>query len=66
MSETKYIYRCFKCFSTIEYREGESAPICCDMAMKREPLPQCTSAPNPEMARNTDSDEPCDDGSGKQ
>jgi hypothetical protein len=66
MSETKYVYKCFSCSSTKEYREGESAPICCDMAMKREPLPLCTSAPHPEMARNADSDEPCDDGRGKQ
>jgi hypothetical protein len=28
------------------------------------PLPFCTTAPNPEMARNYEADEPCDDGSG--
>jgi hypothetical protein len=26
------------------------------------PLPYCTEAPNPEMARNYDEDLPCDDG----
>ncbi|HOD14154.1 MAG TPA: hypothetical protein PK307_09475 [Spirochaetota bacterium] len=66
MSEKQYIYRCFTCSSTKEYREGENAPICCDMAMTRESLPQCTSASHPEMARNADNDEPCDDGRGKQ
>jgi hypothetical protein len=27
-----------------------------------EALPYCTTAPNPEMARNYDEDEPCDNG----
>lgn len=27
----------------------------------KDKLDQCISAPHPEMARNTDSDEPCDD-----
>jgi hypothetical protein len=30
--------------------------------MEPEPLPFCTSAPNPEMARNFAAEEPCDDG----
>lgn len=66
MSETQYIYRCFSCSAIREYGDGTSAPICCGMAMKREPLPQCTSASHPEMARNAANDEPCDDGRGKQ
>ena len=27
-----------------------------------EELDKCVTAPHPEMARNTDNDEPCDDG----
>jgi hypothetical protein len=66
MSEQEYIYRCGSCEATKDYRDGESAPICCGMAMNREPLPLCTSAQHPEMARNADPDEPCDDGRGKR
>lgn len=29
---------------------------------KIEELDKCVTAPHPEMARNTDTDEPCDDG----
>ena len=28
---------------------------------KKDKLDQCISAPHPEMVRNTDADEPCDD-----
>lgn len=62
MDEPEYVYRCMNCSKKKEYREGEAVPSCCDQPMLLEKLPQCTSAPHPEMARNTDSDEPCDDG----
>lgn len=58
------IYRCHRCDTTAEYIEGKDAPICCDERMVPEPLPQCTSAANPEMARTNDRDEPCDDNRG--
>lgn len=32
--------------------------------MNKNKLDQCTSASHPEMARNTDADEPCDDNRG--
>jgi hypothetical protein len=32
--------------------------------MKPKPLPFCTTAPNPEMARSAMEDTPCDDGTG--
>jgi hypothetical protein len=64
MSEIEHVYRCFSCSAIKEYKEGEAVPICCDKPMVLEKLPQCTTAPNPEMARNSDPDEPCDDGRG--
>mgnify|MGYP000448165604 CR=1 FL=1 len=60
------IYRCALCNKTAEFTESKDAPICCDEKMIPEPLPQCTSTTHPEMVRNTDDDEPCDDGTGKQ
>lgn len=62
MAHTEYRYRCFSCSKIREYREGEPVPICCDGPMEVEPLPPCTTAAHPEMARNVDEDEPCDDG----
>ena len=64
MLKEQLIYRCIKCDTTAEYREGEEAPVCCDEKMVAEPLPQCTSASHPEMARNYYDDEPCNDGRG--
>lgn len=62
--EDDKIYRCTHCQRTAEYKAGAAAPVCCDEKMRAEPLPSCTSAPHPEMARNADDDEPCDDGRG--
>ena len=33
-----------------------------DKKIEIEELDKCLTAPHPEMARNTDNDEPCDDG----
>lgn len=61
MATAEYRYRCFSCSAIREYREGEPVPICCDGPMEIEPLEPCTTAAHPEMARNADDDEPCDD-----
>ena len=61
MAQNEYRYRCFSCSKIKEYAEGEPVPICCDGPMTVEPLPPCTSAPPPEMARNVDDDEPCNE-----
>ncbi len=66
MSEIQHVYRCFKCSLLKDYKEGEPVPICCDQPMVVETLPQCTSAPHAEMARNNDEDLPCDDGRGRE
>ncbi len=54
------IYTCEVCKKQTKVPEGEPIPLCCKKEM--EPLPFCTSAPNPEMARNYENDEPCADG----
>jgi hypothetical protein len=64
--EIQYIYRCTKCDVQKEYVAGEPAPTCCDEPMVVEELPVCTSAPHPEMARNTDEDLPCEDSRGQE
>lgn len=66
MSETKYTYRCSKCGRTDETTAEKPEPVCCGIAMIKDPLDQCTTADHPEMARNTDDSEACDDGRGKQ
>jgi hypothetical protein len=53
-------YFCSVCKKEVSVPKGEAVPICCGREM--EPLPFCTTAPNPEMARNYDEDEPCDPG----
>jgi len=53
-------YSCSICKREATVKEGDAVPICCGREM--EPLPFCTTAPNPEMARNYDADEPCDPG----
>lgn len=60
--EEKKTFHCEECESTVEINAGDAAPECCGRTMKAGPLPYCTSAPHPEMARNSDEDEPCDDG----
>ncbi len=66
MDEIKHVYRCSACNAQKEYKENESVPICCDKPMIVQTLPQCTTTTHPEMARNYDEDQPCDDGRGKQ
>jgi hypothetical protein len=54
------IYACSVCGRQTTVKEGQPVPLCCKKEM--EPLPFCTSAPNPEMVRNNDEDLPCNDG----
>jgi hypothetical protein len=54
------IYTCSVCHKEVTVPEGQAVPVCCGREMG--PLPFCTSAPNPEMSRNYDADEPCDPG----
>ncbi|HNX24961.1 MAG TPA: hypothetical protein PKG60_13020 [Spirochaetota bacterium] len=66
MAKTGYTYRCSKCGRTDVRGEDKPAPVCCEEVMVKDPLPQCTTADHPEMVRNTDEGEPCDDGRGKE
>lgn len=54
------VYACSVCGKQVTVATGKPVPLCCRKEM--DPLPVCTSAPNPEMARNYDEDEPCNDG----
>lgn len=58
MSDVTYF--CSACRKEALVKTGEPIPLCCGKEM--EPLPFCTTAPNAEMARNGDPDEPCDNG----
>jgi hypothetical protein len=42
-------------------KDKDNKEIAKENELKKKKLDQCTTAPHPEMARNTDSDEPCDD-----
>jgi DNA-directed RNA polymerase subunit RPC12/RpoP len=53
-------YRCSVCGREIKVQKDQPVPLCCKKEMG--PLPYCTEAPNPEMARNYDEDLPCSDG----
>ena len=66
MTEIKYTYRCSSCGRTEERTDEKATPLCCEKIMLRDPLDQCTTAEYPEMVRNTDDGEPCDDGRGKE
>lgn len=55
-------YKCAACGREVAVSKTQPAPRCCGKDMEAEPLPFCTTAPNPEMARNYEADEPCDDG----
>ena len=55
-------YKCGACGREVAVAKTQPVPRCCGKDMTVEPLPYCTAAPNPEMARNYDADEPCDDG----
>jgi hypothetical protein len=65
MEENIFIYRCHVCNKTLEVSEKKEGSICCEQEMILEPLPVCTTADHPEMARNTNEDLPCDDSTGK-
>jgi len=54
------VYTCSVCGKKTAVKKGDTIPLCCKKEMG--PLPYCTEAPNPEMARNGDEDLPCDDG----
>jgi hypothetical protein len=58
MSEV--VYTCSVCGKESKVEKGQPIPLCCKKEM--DPLPFCTTAPNPEMARSSDEDLPCDDG----
>lgn len=66
MSETKYIYRCSSCGRTEDVKGDNPAPVCCEKIMVKHPLDQCTIPDHPEMVRNYDEGEPCDDNTGKE
>jgi hypothetical protein len=52
-------YTCSVCGKEVKAGKG-TPPRCCDKEMG--PMPFCTTAPNSEMARSGEADEPCDDG----
>jgi hypothetical protein len=58
MSEV--VYTCSVCGKEAKAKKGKPVPLCCTKEMG--PLPFCTAAPQAEMARNYDEDQPCDDG----
>jgi len=57
---SKQIYVCRSCGKQITVKKGKTVPACCQKEM--EPLPYCTTVPNPEMSRFENPDEPCADG----
>ncbi len=62
MAGDKKTYHCGECDKTLTVDEKDEIPVCCDKKMHA--LATCTAV-HPEMARNTESDEPCDDGRGQ-
>ncbi len=62
MNEVTYV--CSVCHRQVAVPKGRRVPLCCHKEM--EPLPFCTSVPNPEMVRDHEGDEPCDDGTAPQ
>jgi hypothetical protein len=42
-------------------KDKDNKEIAKENKLKKKDLDQCTIAPHPEMVRNTDADEPCDD-----
>jgi hypothetical protein len=55
-------YTCPRCGKRITLPAEKPAPSCCGMTLTADPLPYCTKAPTAETARETDTDEPCADG----
>ena len=66
MSAAKYMYTCSICGTKKSLSGDKPLPVCCDKVMLKDPLDQCTIPDHPEMVRNTDTGEPCDDGRGKE
>ena len=64
MKDKKAMYACLKCGKKAEGTEID-IPECCGEKMKLDKLKPCTHAMNPEMVRNTDDDEPCDESRGE-
>jgi hypothetical protein len=64
MKKEKVTYKCETCGDTVVREEGGAAPECCNSAMKAMPLDPCTNAAHPEMARNDEIEDACDDGRG--
>jgi len=60
------VYYCTECGDKTEKDEANDTPLfCCERPMKRWALEACTKASaDPEHARFSDDDEPCDDGRG--
>jgi hypothetical protein len=56
----EFVYTCSVCGKQAAVKKGDTVPLCCRKEMG--PLPYCTEAPNPEMARNYNEDGACDDG----
>jgi len=52
-------YKCSVCGHEVTVGRDQPIPLCCHKEM--EPLPFCMTQPHPEMARNDDASEPCDD-----
>ncbi len=59
---SEIVYTCSVCGKQIKAEKGKPVPLCCNREMG--PLPFCTTAQVPEMARNYKEDLPCDDGTG--
>lgn len=60
MSEQTFV--CGDCGCEVKIKAGQPAPLCSACHKKMEPLPFCTTVPNPEMSRFENPDEPCADG----
>lgn len=63
VAEDRKTYYCMECDKTIVIDDKDEIPVCCNQEMQIA-LPGCTAV-HPEMARNTENDEPCDDGRGQ-
>ena len=63
-NHTEKRYYCEVCEKTVDVSPTHDIPVCCDHPMTELPLEQCTDV-HPEMARNDDASEPCDDGRGQ-
>ena len=59
---TKVEYTCWKCDTKKKVPEGAQKPFCCGKVMKATPM-VCTKAASAEYARESDDDEPCEEGS---